>query len=161
MLGGIRARLCGEPRGVPVARLEFPGERQPQRQSGSWAAGAPARGHAAHVSSGAGRGAHAAAVEVTSAKTTVPAHPPSISAPRGVQLDQGLHPPVTPRSSRSTWLHPETVPPGHSTCRGCLPPPPDSNTAPALLSPQRPPPLGSLQHSAGQMAAPRLRGWHQ
>lgn len=125
MLRGIRARLCGEPWGVPVARLEFPGERQPQRQSGSWVAGAPAHGRAARVSSGAGWGAHAAAVEVSSPETTAPAHPPSISAPRGVQplLNQGLHPLVTPRSSRTMWLHPETVLPGHSTCCGCLPPP--------------------------------------
>lgn len=147
-------------------RARVPDERQPQRKSGGWAAGAPARGRAARTGSGAGRGRLRlpAAVEVTSPETTAPAHPPSISAPRGVRppLDQGLHPPVTPREQPHHVASPRDCDARSQhrpvTASLLLL---DSNTARALLSPQRPPPLGSLQHSAGQMAAPRLRGRHQ
>ena len=154
--------LCGAP-GVPVARPAFRDEGKPQRKGGRGAGRAPARGCAARVRAGAGRGARAAAAEVSS-RAHCSRAPPSISAPRGRRspLDQRLHLRSPPGSSCTTCLHPETVTPGHST--GPSLPPSSSwtpNTARALLSPQRPPPLGSLQHSAGQMAAPRLRGRHQ
>lgn len=122
------------PGGACGARPAFRDERQPQRKSGSWAEGAPARGCAARISSGAGRGARAAALEVSSRETTAPAHPPSISPPRGVRppLDQRLHLRSPPGSSCTSCVHPETVAPGHSTGPSL---PPSSSWTPTQLVP--------------------------
>ena len=100
-------------------RARVPDERQPQRKSGGWAAGAPARGRAARTGSGAARGRLRlpAAVEVTSPRPRrrrIPRASPHRGA-CGPRWTKGFTLQSPPGSSRTTWLHPETVTPGPST----------------------------------------------